>query len=77
MPPGGTPSCIPSPITVSGGLAPPPPTMREIYVMPADELPDYRPPFSPGADARRCGRQSVDSHESVEADYRAAWSTTS
>jgi hypothetical protein len=49
IPRGGTPSCIPSPITVSGGLAPPPPAIREIYVIPPDELPDYRPPFSPGA----------------------------
>lgn len=49
MPPGGIPSCIPSPITVSGGLAPPPPSIRELNVIPPDALPDYRPPFSPGA----------------------------
>lgn len=49
IPPGGTPSCIPSPITVSGGLAPPPPSIRELFVIPPDELPDYRPAFSPGA----------------------------
>jgi hypothetical protein len=48
-PSAGTPSCIPSPIVVSGGLAPPPPTIRELYVVPPDELPDYRPPFVAGA----------------------------
>jgi hypothetical protein len=48
-PQGGTPSCIPSPIVVSGGVAPPPPTIREVSVVPPDELPDYRPPFVPGA----------------------------
>ncbi len=45
----GTPSCIPSPIVVSGGVAPPMPTIRELYVVPPDELPDYRPPFAAGA----------------------------
>ena len=49
VPPGGTPSCIPSPIVVSGGVAPPPPTIRELFVVPPDELPDYRPPFIAGA----------------------------
>jgi hypothetical protein len=47
--PAGTPSCIPSPIVVSGGVAPPPPTIRELALIPPDELPDYRPPFAPGA----------------------------
>jgi hypothetical protein len=47
--PAGTPSCIPSPIIVSGGVAPPPPTIRELSTVPADELPDYRPPFVAGA----------------------------
>ena len=49
VPPGGTPSCIPSPIVVSGGVAPPMPTIRELFVVPPDELPDYRPPFVAGA----------------------------
>jgi hypothetical protein len=51
-PPGGfsgTPSCIPGPVMVSGGNAPPAPTIRETGVMPASDLPDYRPPFSTGA----------------------------
>ena len=51
-PPGalaGTPSCIPSPIILSGGVAPPPPTIRELAMVPADELPDYRPPFTAGS----------------------------
>ena len=47
----GTPSCIPSPVMVAGGNAPPPPTMREINVFPASDLPDYRPPL-PGNSAR-------------------------
>jgi hypothetical protein len=49
VPPGGTPSCIPSPIVVSGGVAPPMPSIRELFVVPPDELPDYRPPFIAGA----------------------------
>ncbi len=49
VPPGGTPSCIPSPIVVSGGVAPPMPAIRELFVVPPDELPDYRPPFIAGA----------------------------
>jgi hypothetical protein len=49
VPAGGTPSCIPSPIVVSGGVAPPMPTIRELFVVPPDELPDYRPPFIAGA----------------------------
>jgi len=51
-PPGGlsgTPSCIPSPVVVAGGNAPPPPTIRETGVMSASDLPDYRPPFTSGA----------------------------
>jgi hypothetical protein len=50
-PPGpiaGTPSCIPQPVSVAGGNAPPPPTMREINVFPASDLPDYRPPLAGG-----------------------------
>jgi hypothetical protein len=47
--PAGVPSCIPSPIMLSGGIAPPPPQIREINVIPAVELPDYRPPIAPGA----------------------------
>ncbi len=48
-PAAGTPSCIPSPIVVTGGVAPPMPTIRELFVVPPDELPDYRPPFVAGA----------------------------
>ena len=51
-PPGplrGTPSCIPSPVVVAGGTAPPPPQLREDGVLPASDLPDYRPPFPTGA----------------------------
>ena len=47
--PSGTPSCIPSPVVVAGGNAPPPPTIREAGVMSASDLPDYRPPFASGA----------------------------
>jgi hypothetical protein len=47
--PAGIPSCIPQPIMISGGIAPPPPQMREFNVIPALELPDYRPPIAPGA----------------------------
>jgi hypothetical protein len=47
--PAGVPSCIPQPIMIGGGLAPPPPKMREINVIPAVELPDYRPPIAQGA----------------------------
>lgn len=53
-PPGpltGTPSCIPQPVMLPGGVAPPAPTMREFNVFPAAELPDYRPPL-PGGSAR-------------------------
>ena len=46
--PSGTPSCIPQPVTIPGNT-PNPPTLRESSVMPANELPDYRPPFSTGA----------------------------
>jgi hypothetical protein len=45
----GIPSCIPSPVAIAGGNAPPPPTIRETGVMGASDLPDYRPPFSGGA----------------------------
>jgi hypothetical protein len=47
--PAGTPSCIPAPIMISGGQTPPPPTMREVGVLPAADLPDYRPPLPAGA----------------------------
>jgi len=47
--PSGIPSCIPGPVVVSGGNAPPPPSIRETGVMSASELPDYRPPFASGA----------------------------
>jgi len=41
----GTPSCIPQPVMIPGNV-PPMPTMREVYVLPPSELPDYRPPFA-------------------------------
>ena len=47
--PAGIPSCIPSPIMLGGGPTPPPPTMRDVSVLPASDLPDYRPPIAPGA----------------------------
>lgn len=43
--PAGMPSCIPAPIMITGGQTPPPPTMREVVVLPASDLPDYRPPI--------------------------------
>jgi hypothetical protein len=43
------PSCIPAPPTVAGGNAPPPPTLRDVFLIPADDLPDYKPPFSANA----------------------------
>jgi hypothetical protein len=45
----GTPSCIPTPISLAGGNAPPAPTMREVGVIAPNDLPDYRPPFTAGA----------------------------
>jgi hypothetical protein len=47
--PSGIPSCIPGPVVVRGGNAPPAPTIRDVGVMQANELPDYRPPFGQGA----------------------------
>jgi hypothetical protein len=52
MPPGtppGIPSCIPSPIMLTGGIVPSPPQPREVAVLPASDIPDYRPPFATGA----------------------------
>lgn len=46
--PSGTPSCIPQPVSIPGNT-PNPPTLRESAVMPANDLPDYRPPFNGGA----------------------------
>ncbi|MGH7468952.1 MAG: hypothetical protein ACRENP_13440 [Longimicrobiales bacterium] len=53
-PPGAprAPSCLPAPIIMSGGVTPPPPTVRQINVMPAAELPDYRPPLPQGGAVR-------------------------
>ena len=47
--PEGIPSCIPGPVIVTGGNAPPMPRIRESGVMGASDLPDYRPPFTSGA----------------------------
>ena len=41
--------CVPAPIMFSTGGPLPAPTMRTIEVVPASDLPDYRPPFPPGA----------------------------
>ncbi len=50
--PPGMPSCIPAPVTLGGGATPPPPAMRQVRVVPASELPDYRPPFAAGGTVR-------------------------
>lgn len=42
--PAGLPSCIP--MSVSAGTPPPAPVMRQVHVLPASELPDYRPPIT-------------------------------
>lgn len=52
MPPGtppGIPSCIPMPMMITGGIVPSPPQPRETAVLPASDIPDYRPPFASGA----------------------------
>jgi hypothetical protein len=46
------PSCMPAPVLFSSGITPPPPTIRQISVMPAAELPDYRPPIATGGAVR-------------------------
>jgi hypothetical protein len=43
--PTGMPSCIPQPVMIPGNV-PPMPRMREVAVIAANELPDYKPPFS-------------------------------
>ncbi len=48
-PPGaltGRPSCIPTPVVVAGGNAPPIPQLRTPGVMDPQDLPDYKPPFA-------------------------------
>ncbi len=47
--PRGRPSCVPAPVIMSGGTTPPPPGIRPVFVLAASDLPDYRPPFGPGA----------------------------
>lgn len=48
--PGGMPSCIPGP---SGSGPPPPaPVLRQANVVPASELPDYRPPITSSGSVR-------------------------
>ncbi|HEX8276346.1 MAG TPA: hypothetical protein VF615_27140 [Longimicrobiaceae bacterium] len=49
-PPQGLPSCIPAPNSAGG--TPPPPTLRQVHVLPAAELPDYRPPIASGGSVR-------------------------
>ncbi len=41
----GRPSCIPAPLVVPGGNAPPMPQLRTSGVMDPQDLPDYKPPF--------------------------------
>ena len=48
----GTPSCIPAPIPPNGANVPPMPTLREAQVMPAYELPAFRPPITNGGSVR-------------------------
>jgi hypothetical protein len=43
------PACVPAPPVMGGGVVPPQPTMRNVAVVPAQELPDYRPPLVVGA----------------------------
>jgi hypothetical protein len=47
--PGAAPACLPAPVTVTGGITPPPPTQRMINVVDPSELPDYKPPMATGA----------------------------
>jgi hypothetical protein len=49
---GGAPSCVAPPTVFFGGGAPQPPTLRQVSVLPASELPDYRPPIASGGSAR-------------------------
>lgn len=48
----GMPACLPAPVTMTGGNTPPPPTIRPVFVMRPDELPDYRPPLPSGGAVR-------------------------
>ena len=51
-PSSGTPSCVAPPTVFFGGGDPPLPTLRQVSVLPASELPDYRPPIASGGSAR-------------------------
>jgi hypothetical protein len=46
------PSCIPAPTFIPGGNVPSPPRLREDGVIAASDIPDYKPPFSPGGVVR-------------------------
>ena len=48
--PGGASSCMT--VFYSGGEQQAPPTLRQVSVLPAAELPDYRPPIASGGSAR-------------------------
>jgi hypothetical protein len=50
--PRGMPSCIPAPTLISGGATQPAPIPRRVEVVPASELPDYRPPVAAGGAVR-------------------------
>jgi hypothetical protein len=50
--PRGMPSCIPAPTLISGGATQPAPIPRRVEVVPASELPDYRPPIAAGGAVR-------------------------
>ncbi|HEY0021364.1 MAG TPA: hypothetical protein VGB24_00580 [Longimicrobium sp.] len=48
----GTPACVAPPTVFFSGGTPPPPALRQVSVLPASELPDYRPPIASGGSAR-------------------------
>jgi len=50
--PGGAPQqppCMPAPVFFSSGVTPPMPQPRMIHVLPASDLPDYKPPIAVNA----------------------------
>jgi hypothetical protein len=47
--PSAAPTCTPAPVVVAGGTVPAAPVLRIGMVMPASEMPDYRPPFGVSA----------------------------
>jgi hypothetical protein len=47
--PPGAAGCLPAPVVGGGGFTPPPPTVRPVVILEAEQLPDYKPPFSTNA----------------------------